>query len=169
MYELRDVARFMGFLSIGPMAILDGDDCAVITNDPHKTLKIHARGLVINGDELISYMPTGIVGFEALLSSKETLAIGLCEYPEYVPTRSGGRICTERAGRASWMSFVRTIRRQDCDGCQECIDSHHSAIALLRAAEKMGIVRHVQDPFGYWKSRDEIALRSAMVAAELCH
>lgn len=167
MYELREIARNAGFVALGPLSLLTGDDVAIIPNDPMKTLKLHARGLLVHADEVISYMPTGIVGFEALFPNGEKLAIGLCEYPDSVISDKGIELSTGMAGRSGWMSFARTLRSRECDGCQACIDSHHALIRLLEAADEMGILKHVRDPFGYWKTKDEGSLRAAMVG-ELC-
>ncbi len=167
MYELREAARNLGFVALGPLALLTGDDVAILPDDPMKTLKLHARGLLVHGEEIISYMPTGIVGFEAELPNGEKLAIGLCEYPDSVRSESGRLLSTGMAGKSGWMSYAKTLRSRECDGCQGCIASHQAVIQLLELAEEMGILKHVRDPFGYWKNRDDASLRAAMTH-ELC-
>jgi hypothetical protein len=167
MYQLWRAAKDVGFAALGPLSLLAGDDVAIIPNDPMKTLKLHARGLLVHEEEIVSYMPTGIVGFEALLPNGEKMAIGLCEYPDSVTSDRGIELSTGMAGRSGWMSFARTLKSCECDCCQACIDSHHALIRLLEAADNMDILKHVRDPFGYWGSKDEVCLRAAM-DNELC-
>lgn len=150
MDQLHQVAEGVGFCDVGPPINLIGVECAIRRNDPLAGLKAHARGLIVSGQEVVSFMPLSISGFTCVLPNGNKFHIGLCEYPVTVPLADGTQYHTRLKGLAQWISYVRTVNL-DPYYQNDRIESHLKAVALLRESEHIeGLSVFIRDPYKQW-------------------
>lgn len=149
---LRKAALRIGFNDVGPPADLVGEDCAVVNKDPLAGLKVHARGFLVAPGGVISFMPIEINGFTVELPNGLPFHIGLCRYPERIEVQN--RSLPTKIRCAQWMSFVRTVKTNQCKRPDECVESHIKALTLLREAERLGVLISITDPYQQWSRPD---------------
>lgn len=160
---LREAACGMNFASVGPAYQLLGDECAVEENDPLVTLKVRSRGLFAEGGVIASYMPDVIDGFESVMRNGNKLAFMLASFPEEIEIAPGMVI---RPGpEAQCKTFAHTVKL-DQDNTMQCVESHRSALSLLREASELGCSVSIQDPYKHWYSPLRISIERAVSRAK---
>lgn len=149
--SLHQAARRLGLPDVGPIVSLSGEECAVHEHDSLADLKIHARGFLIEKNEAISFIPIEIVGFRIVLPNGLPFNIGLSRYPARIETNNGS--LSTRINNGQWKSYVQTIKLEPSRP-DICVKSHMKALSVLRAAEKLGILTFIDDPYGQWDKQD---------------
>jgi hypothetical protein len=152
--KLHETAQKVGFDDVGEVLAFLADGCKIEWNDPYAGLKAHARGFVVSGKNVASYLPLEIRGFTCLLPNGNPFHIGLCSYPKEIDLPWQRNFNTGLDGQSQWMNSVKTIVIEDC--CvEESLFSHLCALSLLRKADDLGILRSVIDPYKQWKRFDK--------------
>jgi hypothetical protein len=159
---LHRVAQDLGFVQVGEIVTLTGDQCTIDMNDdgkdPHIELKMHASEItgVGSGRQFFFRHPTELIGFTATPGAGCAMAdFGFRRYADQ-----------ENFEEWTWTSYCKTQYASNLEygGLDNFIASHLKMVDLLDAAQLMGIGCVVHDGGQYWQTRDRQVLAKAVSA-----
>jgi hypothetical protein len=157
---LQRLAQDLDFIQVGEIISLQGKDCAIDMNDdgqdPYILLKVHGSEITgVDKKGVFSFRhPSQIIAFTATPGEGCAMAdFGMRIYPDQENTQEW-----------TWSSYCKTqyASNPEYGGLDNFITSHLKIVALLDAAESMGIACDVSDNGQYWESRDRTLLASTV-------
>jgi hypothetical protein len=156
---LHAIAKEYSFAWIGEIVELEGDACKLDMEDRHDPLdfmKIHAAKLLnvtSNGNFNYQY-PNHLIAFEASPGEGcQTTTFGLALHRDFDTNNDW-----------SLTSFCKTqyASNPEYGGLENFLQCHLKVVAMLDAAQNLGIQCEVSDCGGYWETRDRSVLISAL-------
>lgn len=160
--QLRQKALDLPFKEVGEVMDVSGDGAdfnKLGPDDPNRWLLIQAGQHIYRGEQPFRIAPTQVIAFSTLPGDgAEQANFGLAMYPKTIEVE-GKRIRTN-LGNWSWSSFCKTqyASNPDCGGIENFLRCHQVIVALLDAADQLGILKEVHDEGHYWEQRDAQAL-----------
>jgi hypothetical protein len=159
---LRAIAQELGFMDVGDIVTLQGQECLIDMDDdgqdPHIELKVHGSEItgIDQGGKFSFRHPSHIIGFRVIPGEGCSGAdLGFRIYPDQENTQEW-----------TWFSYCKTqyASNSEYGGLENFLICHLRIIHFLDAAQKMGIECDVTDNGDYWEKRDLKALVSTVTS-----